>query len=88
MKLLSTTRVDSIEGSMEGTTSTIYVYQLENGIEFWDLENAEHDERCYMFGVVDDEYNGEVLPGAMYKTYDFHIGVNYAIMVENINWNI
>ena len=87
MKLLSTTRVEPIEGSMDGTVSKIYVYQLEHEIEFWDLENAEHDERCYMFGVV-DEYNREVFPGAMYKTYDFHIGVNYAIVVENIQWNV
>ena len=87
MKLLSTTKVEPIDGSMDETVSKIYVYQLEHEIEYLDIENSDHEERCEMFNVV-DQFDDEVFPGEMYKTYDFYTGVNYVIMVENIQWNV
>ena len=87
MKLLSTTKIEPIDGSMDETVSKIYVYQLEHEDEYWDFENSDHEERCEMFNVV-DQFDDEVFPGEMYKTYDFYTGVNYVIMVENIQWNV
>ena len=65
----------------------IHVYALENDDEYWALKEMTHKERCDWFDVF-DEFDYEVAPGAMYKTYSFDFSSNYVIMHETVAYNV
>lgn len=65
----------------------VYVYAIESSDEFWSFYTMSHEERCEMFGVL-DESGYEVAPGAMYHTYRFELTSNYIIMIDTIALNV
>ena len=65
----------------------IHVYALENNDEYWTLKEMQHEERCEFFDVF-DEFDHEVMPGAMYKTYSFDFSSNHVIMYETVAYNV
>ena len=65
----------------------IYVYALENDNELWAFANMTHDERCEYFNVF-DQSDYEVMPGAMYHTYEFKHTCNHVMMIETVACNV
>lgn len=65
----------------------IYIYELENDDEFWELEDMTHEQRCEYFGVF-DETGYFVMPGAKYYTYSFAITLNHVIITETVAYNV
>jgi len=65
----------------------IRVYALESDDEYWDFEDMTHEERCEYFNVF-DQTGYDVMPGAIYKTYDFNLTSNHIIMRETVAYNV
>lgn len=65
----------------------ICIYALESDDEYWEFNEMTHEERCDYFNVF-DQTDYEVMPGAMYKTYDFNLTSNHIIMRETIAYNV
>ena len=64
----------------------VHVYQIENH-EYWQLYSMSHEEKCYECGVF-DESGYEVVPGAVYHTYEFELSVHHLIMIETLALNV
>lgn len=65
----------------------VYVYELENVDEFWELHDMSFEEKCEYFGVF-DQTGYYVAPGAMYYTYGFHITINHVVVTETVAYNV
>lgn len=65
----------------------IYVYELENADEFWELTDMTFDEKCEYFGVV-DQTGHFVMAGAKYYTYEFRITRKHAMVMETVAYNV
>ena len=65
----------------------VYVYALESDEEYWSFNDMSHQEKCDLFDVFDDS-GYEVMPGAIYKTYEFEVSLNHVIMIERLAYNV
>lgn len=65
----------------------IHVYALESDDEYWEFNEMTHEERCEYFNVF-DQTGYDVMPGAMYKTYDFNLTGNHIIVCETVAYNV
>ncbi len=65
----------------------IYVYELENVDEFWELSDMTFEEKCEYFGVF-DQTGYFVLPGAQYFTYEFHVTRKHVTVTETVAYNV
>lgn len=63
----------------------VHVYELENEDEYEAIEEMSHWQRCELFNVS-EEWN--VMPGAMYHRYYFHLGGNHIVMTEHVAYNV
>lgn len=67
------------------SVTKVYVYELENVDEFWELDEMDSEEKCDFFGV-NNTYN--VAPGARFYEYDFEVSRHHVIMYETISLNV
>lgn len=65
----------------------VYVYEIENDDEFWEIEAMNHKEKCEYFNVF-DESGYDVAPGAVYYTYDFYNNISFVTMYERKAFNV
>lgn len=65
----------------------IHVYEFDNSNEFWEFEAMTHKEKCDYFDVF-DEFGYEVMPGAVYYTYDFYHTTKHIVMFETKAMNV
>lgn len=69
------------------SASKVSVYQFDDEREISEFEEMTHDERCTLFNVFD--MSGYcVAPGALYKTFDFHVENAFVIMTETAIYNV
>lgn len=70
------------------SASKIYLFRINDTETYEELKEMTHEELCGLFNVF-DESGYEVMPGALYHTYDFSIIPYEAIvMVETIAYNV
>ena len=73
-------------GFDDGESATkMYVFELENVDEFWELDKMDFKELCDFFGVQ-DTYN--VAPGAKFYEYNFDVSRHHLIMYETVSLNV
>ena len=65
----------------------VYVYVLESDEEHWKLATMSHENLCDLFDVF-DESDYAVVPGTIYKTYEFEVSLNHVIMIERLAYNV
>ncbi len=70
------------------SASKIYLFRINDAETYEELKGMKHEELCGLFNVF-DESGYEVMPGALYHTYDFSI-IPYeaVVMVETIAYNV
>ena len=70
------------------SASKIYLFRINDAETYEELKEMTHEELCGLFNVF-DESGYEVMPGALYHTYDFSI-IPYeaVVMVETIAYNV
>lgn len=78
---------ESVLHGLGESAEKVYVYALESDEEYWNLNDMSHKEKCEFFDVFDDS-GYEVMPGAIYKTYEFEVSLNHVIMIERLAYNV
>lgn len=64
----------------------IYIYELDNSEEYFELVNMNHEELCEELGCYEDR--GEIFPGAIYYNYDFVVKPDCLIIIERVAYNV
>lgn len=69
------------------SANKINVYALESDREWNEFYDMTHKERCELFNVF-DEHGCDIMPGGIYRTYDFNICGNFIVMTETLALNV
>ena len=70
------------------SASRIVLYRLSDTETYDELSEMSHSELCEFFNVF-DESGYEVMPGALYHTYEFTlIPYTAIVMVETLAYNV
>jgi len=69
------------------SASKVSVFQFDSPEEQEEFFMLEHSERCELFNVF-DESGYEVMPGAIYHTYDFQVADGILVMFDRIAANV
>ena len=68
------------------SSSQITIFECSED-EIKDIYEKSHRERCDFFDVF-DERGYDVMPGALYHSYDFYIEGGFVVMVDTVAYNI
>lgn len=69
------------------STEQITLYSLDSEEERRELDEMTHEELCDLLGVF-DESGYEVMPGAIYHTYDIEVTGAFLIVTDCVAYNV